>query len=96
MAGLDALDDVACEHWFFRLWCAKEAVLKAHGHGISFGLHKQRFAPDGAGLSGPVWFTRSFVVSGTGANVKIAFTDNGTDDGTGALLDAVSLVRTTR
>jgi len=34
---------------FLRLWCAKEAVLKAHGQGLSFGLHKLVFAPvDGA------------------------------------------------
>ncbi|MEI2453255.1 4'-phosphopantetheinyl transferase superfamily protein [Lysobacter firmicutimachus] len=33
---------------FLRLWCAKEAVLKAHGHGLSFGLEKLRFE-DGAG-----------------------------------------------
>lgn len=25
---------------FLRLWCAKEAVLKAHGHGLSFGLER--------------------------------------------------------
>ncbi|WP_411833748.1 4'-phosphopantetheinyl transferase family protein [Pseudoxanthomonas mexicana] len=25
---------------FVRLWCAKEAVLKAHGHGLSFGLER--------------------------------------------------------
>ena len=55
IAWLDALDDVACEHWFFRLWCAKEAVLKAHGHGISFGLHKLRFAPDGDGALQLAW-----------------------------------------
>lgn len=30
--------------WFIRLWCAKEAVLKAHGKGLSFGLHKLAFA----------------------------------------------------
>lgn len=29
---------------FLRLWCAKEAVLKAHGHGLSFGLDRLRFA----------------------------------------------------
>lgn len=29
---------------FLRLWCAKEAVLKAHGHGLSFGLQRLRFA----------------------------------------------------
>ena len=34
---------------FLRLWCAKESVLKAHGHGLSFGLEKLRFAEhDGA------------------------------------------------
>ena len=34
---------------FLRLWCAKEAVLKAHGHGISFGLDKLRFADANGG-----------------------------------------------
>ncbi|MFC0676267.1 4'-phosphopantetheinyl transferase family protein [Lysobacter korlensis] len=29
---------------FVRLWCAKEAVLKAHGHGLSFGLDRLEFA----------------------------------------------------
>ncbi|MGV8960201.1 MAG: 4'-phosphopantetheinyl transferase family protein [Stenotrophomonas sp.] len=52
---LDALDTAAREHWFFRVWCAKEALLKAHGHGISFGLHKLRFAPDAAGTLQLVW-----------------------------------------
>ncbi len=31
------------QHAFTRLWCAKEAVLKAHGRGLSFGLEKLRF-----------------------------------------------------
>lgn len=31
---------------FIRLWCAKEAVLKAHGHGLSFGLDRLRFVLD--------------------------------------------------
>ena len=30
-----------------RLWCAKEAVLKAHGRGLVFGLHRLAFAADG-------------------------------------------------
>ena len=38
------LDEDARQHWFFRVWCAKEALLKAHGHGISFGLHRFAFA----------------------------------------------------
>jgi 4'-phosphopantetheinyl transferase len=29
---------------FVRLWCAKEAVLKAHGRGLAFGLHRLVFA----------------------------------------------------
>jgi 4'-phosphopantetheinyl transferase len=28
---------------FIRLWCAKEAVLKAHGRGLAFGLDKLTF-----------------------------------------------------
>lgn len=28
---------------FIRLWCAKEAVLKAHGHGLAFGLDRLHF-----------------------------------------------------
>lgn len=31
---------------FVRLWCVKEAVLKAHGQGISFGLHRFHVALD--------------------------------------------------
>lgn len=31
------------DHAFLRLWCAKEAVLKAHGHGLAFGLDRLRF-----------------------------------------------------
>lgn len=36
---------------FLRVWCAKEAVLKAHGHGLSFGLEKLRFADAGGVLA---------------------------------------------
>ena len=43
-------DEADREHWFFRVWCVKEAILKAHGQGISFGLHRLQLAPgaDGA------------------------------------------------
>lgn len=44
------LDETARQHWFFRVWCAKEALLKAHGHGISFGLHRFAFLAGGPGL----------------------------------------------
>jgi 4'-phosphopantetheinyl transferase len=46
-ATLAALPDDVRETAFVKLWCAKEAVLKAHGQGLSFGLHRLVFAPDG-------------------------------------------------
>ena len=42
-------DPARLEHAFTRLWCAKEAVLKAHGRGLSFGLEKLRFELDDDG-----------------------------------------------
>ncbi len=47
---LQALHDGERDAQFIRLWCAKEALLKAHGHGISFGLEKFAFVPQGAAL----------------------------------------------
>jgi 4'-phosphopantetheinyl transferase len=44
--ALAALPPEAREAAFVRLWCAKEAVLKAHGHGLSFGLHRLEFTLD--------------------------------------------------
>lgn len=35
--------DEARQSRFLRLWCAKEAVLKAHGRGLAFGLHRLQF-----------------------------------------------------
>lgn len=43
---LSTLHDEARLDAFVRLWCAKEAILKAHGQGLSFGLHRLRFACD--------------------------------------------------
>lgn len=40
---LATLPDAAQQHAFTRLWCAKEAVLKAHGYGLAFGLDRLRF-----------------------------------------------------
>ncbi len=47
-AGLACWADdlTALQQRFTRLWCAKEAVLKAHGRGLSFGLEKLRFVFD--------------------------------------------------
>lgn len=41
--ALAALDGAAREAAFLRLWCAKEAVLKAHGRGLAFGLDRLCF-----------------------------------------------------
>ena len=46
LRGFD--DDDARLLAFVRLWCIKEAVLKAHGQGISFGLHRFHVALDEA------------------------------------------------
>lgn len=44
---LAAQPDEAMAFSFVRLWCAKEAVLKAHGKGLSFGLDKLVFKETG-------------------------------------------------
>ncbi|ASR42737.1 hypothetical protein BEN78_04385 [Xanthomonas citri pv. mangiferaeindicae] len=42
--ALARLPAAEAETAFVQLWCAKEAVLKAHGHGLSFGLERLTFA----------------------------------------------------
>ncbi|HVX05066.1 MAG TPA: 4'-phosphopantetheinyl transferase superfamily protein [Rhodanobacteraceae bacterium] len=49
--ALSALDPEARDQAFIGLWCAKEAVLKAVGEGLSFGLARLAFAH----VSGPDW-----------------------------------------
>ena len=46
-AALLALPEAERHAAFFELWTAKEAVLKASGHGISFGLDRLRVERDG-------------------------------------------------
>lgn len=43
-------EPLARERAFLRLWCAKEAVLKAHGRGIAFGLDRLSFEDGPHGL----------------------------------------------
>ncbi len=43
-ATLAAWPAATREAAFVRLWCAKEAVLKAHGRGLAFGLDRLTFA----------------------------------------------------
>jgi 4'-phosphopantetheinyl transferase len=49
-AALEALPPGARTQAFLHLWCAKEAVLKACGHGLAFGMHRLAVAADGPGL----------------------------------------------
>lgn len=50
-AWLEASPPERRETVFLRLWCAKEAVLKAHGYGLAFGLHRLVFAETDVGLA---------------------------------------------
>ena len=52
-AALERLAEPARQAAFLRLWCAKEAVLKAHGRGIGFGLDRVEFETDSAGKVAP-------------------------------------------
>lgn len=56
-AEADALEGLpaAEQHFaFLRVWCAKEAVLKAHGRGLAFGVDKLEFDISAPG-PGLVW-----------------------------------------
>lgn len=61
---------------FLQLWTAKEAVLKAHGHGLAYGLERVAFTLDKDGIraaqfsgeigSSDAWQLRHWPVSGDG------------------------------
>lgn len=51
--ALEALPPNRRQDTFLRLWCAKEAALKAHGRGIGFGLDRFEFALDARGRISP-------------------------------------------
>lgn len=53
-AALESLPDELRQATFLRLWCAKEAALKAQGRGIGFGLDRVEFAIDATGAVAPV------------------------------------------
>ncbi|MBD3826460.1 MULTISPECIES: 4'-phosphopantetheinyl transferase superfamily protein [Stenotrophomonas] len=55
VAWLLGLEEDARAPWFFRVWCVKEAILKAQGQGISFGLHRLQLAPDANGALHLAW-----------------------------------------
>jgi 4'-phosphopantetheinyl transferase len=59
-----AEDPVRLQHAFTRLWCAKEALLKAHGRGLSFGLEKLGFELDDDGPPRLVACDRSLGATG--------------------------------
>ncbi|MGY0505755.1 4'-phosphopantetheinyl transferase family protein [Luteimonas sp. e5] len=49
-AWLDRLPQEQAERTFLRLWCAKEALLKAYGRGLAFGLQRLRLIEGAHGL----------------------------------------------
>ena len=52
-AALERVAEPGRQAAFLRLWCAKEAVLKAHGRGIGFGLDRVEFAINSSGAVVP-------------------------------------------
>ena len=52
-AALETLPENLRQIAFLRLWCAKEAALKAHGRGIGFGLDRAQFTIDATGTVVP-------------------------------------------
>ena len=66
--ALAACDEAERDRLFLRLWCAKEAVLKALGRGLAFGLERVEFALSAEGWR-PVRFEAE---AGAAADWQIA------------------------
>jgi len=71
-AALAALPLLAQQQAFLRVWACKEAVLKAHGGGISLGLELVTFALDSAGAVTALVSTHGALGSSTWQVVTLA------------------------
>ena len=49
VAAMEALDPAMRDDAFFRIWTRKEAIVKAHGQGLSAGLDRFAVSPDRVG-----------------------------------------------
>lgn len=82
LALLESLPPQQRDDAFVQLWTAKEAVLKAHGRGLAYGLDRVAFTLDDGGIhaehfSGDIsapdaWQLRHWLVSG-GGHVTLAW-----------------------
>jgi len=48
-AAIERCEPLRQRQCFVRMWCCKEALLKAHGRGLAYGLHRVAIALEAAG-----------------------------------------------